>query len=226
MIVDQRNKWCILTPPKTASTTLQIVFKEPKFSAAVVGAQHCMDPPEGVKRVLATVRDPWARTVSLWRHRCLESYQRLVRDTGEDPFPLRDETRHFLAQAAKEYPFMTFMDDVDDKRLNDFFSFSLCDWLQYVTPEIIHLERLNEELKAALPDLPWDQEKLPFHNRNVLVTSNHLLVDTETTNYLAVPDPLEDLEARRRVLAWCREDFERFGYSTDYPGTEAGDGSQ
>lgn len=226
MIVDNENRWCILTPPKTASTTLNSVFGEhPELGGEVKGGQHEMDPPPGVPRILVTVRDPWTRTVSLWRHACLDRYQGLCNEASMEPFPLREETRLYLAVAVEDYPFLSYLDDVDAERLDEFFSYSLCRWLEGVNEaEPIRFENLEADLRAVLPDVPWG-EKMPYHNRNVLVTVNHPLIGTETKNYLAVPDPLEDPEARRRVLAWCGGDFTRFGYSTDYPGTEAASGS-
>lgn len=64
MLINRQAGWIIITPPKTASTTLSKTF--PQFYS---GHQHDTTiPKDFVGTIYATVRDPFARAVSLWRH--------------------------------------------------------------------------------------------------------------------------------------------------------------
>jgi hypothetical protein len=195
MVTDLAESWCILTPPKTASTTLSQLFRDPHFRAVVTPEQHLMNPPPAA-RVIVSVRDPWTRAVSLWRHRLQE---------------LGDENRSLC-------PFIQYMEDVCRSRLDDFFCFTLNRWLQHVprVDDLIRFERLEEDLRAVLPAFDWDAIRIPHENRNPVLTDNHPLRNTKWARKTTiVRNPLADPAARQLVLQWCAEDFVRFGYSTE-----------
>ena len=65
MLIDEAAGWAILTPPKTGSTSLRHHFSD-RYS----GKQHDMELPDKFRgHVYVTVRNPFARAVSLWQHR-------------------------------------------------------------------------------------------------------------------------------------------------------------
>lgn len=64
MLINVQAGWAIITPPKTASTTLSTYFSE-----FYTGQQHDTTLPPGWNgRLYVTCRNPFDRAVSLWMH--------------------------------------------------------------------------------------------------------------------------------------------------------------
>ncbi len=64
MLINRKAGWLIITPPKTASTTLSKHFAE-----CYTGYQHDHDVPADFHgKVYITCRNPFDRAVSLWMH--------------------------------------------------------------------------------------------------------------------------------------------------------------
>jgi hypothetical protein len=80
MVVNHARRWVLITPPKTGSTSLTYLFSFPPFAGecATMGEpgpnlsdQHETRIPEACAGylVIASVRNPYARAVSLYHHR-------------------------------------------------------------------------------------------------------------------------------------------------------------
>lgn len=143
MIIASNWSWCLVTPPKTASTTLIALL--PKLTSAFyTGYQHdCRAFADGCLYV--SVRSPWTRSVSLWRHK-----------VGE------------LHGQCHLYPFTEFMREVIAGRLTDFFSFTMCDWLAGEPFHgLIRLENLASGLQQLVPGYTGDVPTLNTSHVNL-----------------------------------------------------------
>ena len=72
MVINREQRWVYVGPPKTASTTLHACLQGSPFFGTVVDtvSQHDAEEPDDVNgfKVLFSIRNPYARAVSLWRH--------------------------------------------------------------------------------------------------------------------------------------------------------------
>jgi len=212
MLIASDESWCVLTPPKTASTALSHYFSaHPEFGVKTTPkAMHTMEPPEGAK-VLLIVRNPFTRATSLWRHRLGE-----LQVEGEEWY--HPET---LQVDPTKYTFLTFMDEVREQELDDFFWRTLTEWTRWVeVDQVLQFENLHADLQAALPMLDWEKISIPFRNRNPILTENHPLRQTNWGQQVKhfLPDPLKNPEAQRLVRVWAREDFGNYDYPLEYHG--------
>lgn len=142
MLINREAGWLIVTPPKTASTSLSRHFAE-----LYSGHQHDHDlPADWTGRVYVTCRNPFDRAVSLWQHR-LYDLQRVV--GGKIP------------ELAQRHGFADFL--AERPSLNEFFgpqSF----WVGNLRRDgELHTETLDADLRAA--GLLSGDEQLPRYNR-------------------------------------------------------------
>lgn len=187
MIIAPDRSWCYLGPPKTGSTTLTALLQGEPFWGQYSGHQHDMTPPEGIPVVFASVRDPWARVLSLWRHR------------QGDLARFAQATNHFVERLSLD----RFVQQVVRGELEEFFSWPLSRWLWGVSCRIVCLERLGSDLAQVLPSYNWGQISIPQLN------------PSDTPGYTTTPfeyGPTCDL-----IREWAAGDFERFGYSRETP---------
>lgn len=92
MLINREANWIILTPPKTGSTTLSKTF-----SWLYSGHQHDTTiPADFTGTIYATVRNPFGRAVSFWRHWL---WDRVRAEHVRNPTELADRTefRNFCA---------------------------------------------------------------------------------------------------------------------------------
>ncbi len=135
MIINERQRWLVITPPKTGSTTLWHLLASPEFGGHRVGHDpHDATIPEGCEghRVFMSVRDPFARAASLYRMQMTaESFSGYVE-------------RALLGRQVSRLQWAT-----------------LCDWHRgHVTP--IRLENLASDLGQLGPSGPHE---IPHENR-------------------------------------------------------------
>jgi hypothetical protein len=180
------DSWCYLGPPKTGSTTLTELLQKPPFCGRYSGAQHDMEPPRHARMVLATIRSPFTRALSLWKHRRVEL---LPPELDKD----------YVHRVRQEVSFEEFLSQLIHKELEDFYSWTLTRWLRDVPrPRTVRLEFLREDLMTALPQYDWSAVEIPRLN------------DTDRVEY---DNPLAQRHARDLVRRWAYRDFLRFPYS-------------
>jgi hypothetical protein len=187
MITAIDQSWRYLGPPKTASTLLHHVLQEPPLGGVSSRYQHDMEFLASA-RIIVSVRNPFMRAVSLWKHHCND----LCKAMG-------------IARGLEtEYPFAAFLADVRRNVLSDFETFTLCRWLKHVpyADELIHCETVDADLCRAFPSLPPDLT-LPVVNAS--------------RRLRRARPPYEDEERVRIVVDWMGDDFERFGYPLSPP---------
>lgn len=182
MIIAPDRAWCCLTPPKTGSTTLTELLVRAPFHGIYTGHQHDMDPPADVPLVLASVRNPWTRVISLWKH--------WTRDCWEEG--------QFGPRLAENTDFTRFVERMLGRELEDFFAWPLDRWLRYVLVSPLRLEYLRHDLSQHLPQYDWPTITIPRLN------------DTDLVLYTG--QPLDLPRNRELVRWWAVDDFRRFGY--------------
>lgn len=187
MIVAPNKSWCYLGPPKTGSTTLVNLLQKPPFNGIYNGFQHDMVPPDDVPFVFASIRSPWTRILSLWKHRRVELLK-----PEEDRIAI-----HQLKQ--NRLPFDKFIAQVFSKCFDNFFYRTICDWLDEGPNDDCHfvrLEHLHHDLSILLPQYNWDEVVVPRLN------------DTDRVVY--DNNPLARQSNRNLVWRWAQRDFLRF----------------
>ena len=144
MLIDAINGWAIITPPKTGSTSLRHHFVE-KYS----GKQHDTDlPPTFRGHVYVTTRNPYARAVSLWRHRL---WDRSHEEGLRGPRELTVKTG-----------FMDFLEELPS--LGEFFQ-PMSWWIRNVQEPygLLRLETLEASLRRI--GLMTEEQALPTLNK-------------------------------------------------------------
>lgn len=153
MIISSDKTWCMITPPKTASTMLhKLLILEP-ISASRTQWQHDQTVPVGA-RVIVSTRNPYTRSVSLYRHWLTSHKQREI-----------------------EYPFADFMRDILQGNLTEFFNFTQDRWLKFVKriDAMVRFEYLHKSLAIAIPQYDWEAVEIPRRNDNkIRLTSDPL----------------------------------------------------
>lgn len=153
MIISHRHRFVYLGPPKTASTTLHHWLSQPAFCdhrwEPLPDSQHSSVLPTGVEHYFkfASIRDPFDRCVSLWRH----SQSRTSLAAGDAP----------------EMTFSQFVFDWQDSA-SYFYRCSQRQLLGSVQLDaIVRFEHLEQDL-FRLPFIAAAQnlEPLPMKNRN------------------------------------------------------------
>jgi hypothetical protein len=213
MVINHQRRWIYLGPPKTGSTTLTYLLTDgddfrrsaaPRdlrvFGGMKHAGQHCMDIPRECASyfTFVSIRNPYSRAVSLWWHWNCES-RRLDRP--------RLTFDQFLVR---------LLDSQADPASNalaggDFYHFTLSRWLRWVPrlDRIIRQEQLEGDLNELNLAAPIT---LPQINRSPA----HRLGDGSLEKRGNWRDYLTS-ETASHVVAWAKDDFERFGYATEVP---------
>jgi hypothetical protein len=184
VVIDEEGRWAYLAPPKTGSTSLTRMLAAPPFRGVYSGHQHDMDVPAGSRDFLtfASVRNPYARAVSLWMHR-----RWAVAVEQGVAYPL----------LAKDCPdFGQFLDWHADGAGGDvFYAYTISDWLRHARVDaVVPLE----DVDAAVARLG-------------LTAGPFAVPVLNSTKHRPWPEFYDNGRAAR-VAAWAEEDFERFGY--------------
>lgn len=193
MITAPDKSWRYLAPPRTGSSLLHRVLQDPRVGGIPSGHQHDMEHLAGA-RIVVGIRDPFSRAVSLWRHRRFDLGRKRFAQGGSD------KRRPFT---DREYPFRQYLEERRSGRLEDFYSFSLCDWLRYIREvhDVIPQEHLWTSALRVFPELC----PMPAIRANASRAAK-----TERP-------PLADPACVELVRTWARGDFARFGYSLEPP---------
>ena len=144
MLIDEAAGWAIITPPKTGSTSLRQHFSD-RYS----GAQHDMDLPQSFRgHVYVTVRNPYARAVSLWQHRLWDR----AKEAG---LPSPD-------QLVERTSFLDFLEELPS--LSSFF-FPISWWIRKLPQPyaLLRLETIEQSLRRI--GLLLDDQVLPTLNK-------------------------------------------------------------
>jgi hypothetical protein len=189
VIICHDPKFVYYAPPKTGSKSLGRIF-EKKGWIADQGGKHDITPPPDARGYfyLITVRNPFSRYVSFWRH-----YQKKTFPEGRWP-PGQKQ----LHQDVQGMSFRDFAAKLDWSKYPDSVRLQTLTAYRDVMPwahQVIHLERFAQEVRQ-LPFLE-DDVKIPHENHRIHVPWQSLY----------------DKEAADYVVEHFREDFARFGYS-------------
>ena len=152
MVINRAKKWVYLGPPKTASTSLHQLLTAPPFAGERMSSQHEMVVPADCRDffIFASVRNPYDRAASLWRHRLHDLYraaypQQLVK------------FRTIVKELAVILPFNRFVQQMVNHHYdNPFFEWTVTEWLN-LKPDflpdyeprvdaVIHVETLAADL--------------------------------------------------------------------------------
>lgn len=137
MITDRDDKWRVVTPPKTGATTLHHILSQPPIGGVLSneGATfHDMRQHDGT--MIASVRNPLDRALSLWRHRRHE----IGREENGPPAP------------EDEYPFEAFLAELPD--LTKFYSMTQSDFLRGLRIDaLIRMERFEQDVRRLFPSV-------------------------------------------------------------------------
>lgn len=185
MITAPDGSWRYLGPPKTGTTSIHARLAEPDVGGIHYDGQnqHGMERLDGA-RIFLSVRNPFARALSLWRHR---RYELGRIKTGRPATPV----------SAGSYPFILFLLDLPD--LAPFFRWPVARWIKYVgrPDELIRLESIGEDLPRLFPQITL--ESIPTLNT--------------TARADAAGELCRDLQCERIVREWLKDDFQYGGYS-------------
>ena len=193
MITAPDKSWRYFGPPRTGGTLLHTLLQEPPINGVYSGYQHDIEPLFGARNIVS-VRNPFTRAVSLWRH-----YRYTV---GLEENGRHGVDEHIVPITEAEMPFKTFLEQMCS--MDDFYHFSLNTWLQDLRrlDHIIHMENFWPDILTAFPCLRTRPEPQPVN------TSRAALV---------FADPYRNPWCADYVRKRWKSDFERFGYPFDVP---------
>jgi hypothetical protein len=146
MIIHYARRWVYLGVPKTGSTTMHLLLSRPPFGGEDVygmgNEQHRMEIPPGCDDYLtfATVRDPIARAMSLYRQ-----FHKAHRDLpGGSSFP--------------EFVACVLHGEEHRRRYGRFFCATQAEWLRGLRVDrVLRLEHLRDDLeRLGLVDEPFE----------------------------------------------------------------------
>jgi hypothetical protein len=133
MIVNHREKWLYLGPPRTGSTTLHVTLCYPEFGGEVWGGQHEVARLPDY-RIFASASNPFRRIRSLYRY--LTQNFRGHSQTFED-------FCYELSVGGYRRPY---------NRDSAFWHWTLDEWTaDVVVDRWFHLESLDADLRAEFP---------------------------------------------------------------------------
>jgi len=197
MIINHDRRWLIITPPKTASTTLRKMFldqRNSKEACCFSGYQHDATVPAGCHdyAVFATVRNPYERAVSLWWHRMWDMCK-------EDGIGRAGNRRKFPRDILDEYPFSQFVGWITNTE-TPFFSWPCIRWFRFLPSySILRVESLSSDLRRV--NLMRAGDAVPHENR-----TNH---GPARSYYTA--------DVQDAIWRLFRDDFQAFDYPEDLP---------
>lgn len=189
MIICHDPKFVYYAPPKTGSRSLGAIFQRKGWIEGQ-GGKHDITPPPDAHGYcyLITVRNPFSRYVSFWRHyqkktfpggRCLPGQRQLFQDVQGMSF------RDFAAGL---------------------------DWSKY--PDTVRLKTLTEYDEA----MPWTHQLIRLENfapdvRRLPFLEDDIEIPHENHRIHVPWQSFYDKGAADYVVEHYREDFIRFGYS-------------
>ncbi len=148
MIIHSEKRWVVITPPKTGSTTANLLLRSPAFGGRLSwdssGWDHHNSEVPGWAsdfRRFITVRDPFARASSLYR------------------WHLREHRVYGHPEPAR--PFSGFISRCLAGEMHGIFSRLMTDYASDATP--IRLERLHDDVRTLEPDGAFN---VPHENRD------------------------------------------------------------
>lgn len=195
MVINHKMRWVFISPPKTASTTLTSLLVE-QHGGEVHAGRHCVRiPPECVDYlIIVSVRNPYTRAQSLYRHRVLQLCRQQF-DTNDPRRQLRS-----MENPRDLLEFADFVTQLQSGGVGPFYAFSLSRWLRPVprVDAVLHVESLRLDL-FALPFVNSTPE-IPHRNR----TDGLTCLDVDYTPQTA-----------RGVQEWAGADFAQFGYDLE-----------
>lgn len=197
MVINRAKRWVYLGSPKTASTSLHQLLSAPPFGGERTQSQHEMIVPEDCHDffIFASVRNPYDRAASLWRHRLHDLYRAAYPKQGQ-------LFCHVTSELAALLPFQRFVHQIVNRHYdNPFFEWTVTEWLN-LKPDflpnyeprvdaVIHVETLAADL-AALRLV--DEE---FEVPRVNVTEGQV-------------EAVYDARSRELVQRWARMDIENY----------------
>jgi len=206
MIVNEKERWVYLGPPKTASTAMHDALQKEPWNGVQLdpGNQHDMLPPDEYIDffVFGTIRSPYERAVSLFWHYLRDV--RRIRGIMEGLSTRAEWTTKPLPES--EFSFEDYMRGVIDLRLRviedpsaPFFTYTISDWLHDAMPlnAYIRQEHLVEDF-SALPFV--DGREVVFPKKNA--PGRRPWKDYQNEKTIALVDE------------WATEDFKRFPYES------------
>jgi len=202
MMVNSRERWLYISPPKTASSSLTAYFTPRGGMDIDVNDRHRVAiPPEYIDYFkFASVRNPYGRAASMWRYYILHLYRHKYADKDEwwREVP-RDKSIY------TEFPFRVYMQHIlwRSEAWIPFYRQTLTEWLHGIELDaVLHVEQLCDDLAR----LPFIDEVGNIPQLNVARHQHILRV-------------VYDAEIARLVQEWAGADFDSFGYDrTRYQG--------
>jgi hypothetical protein len=205
MIINNVERWVYLAPPKTGSTTLHVELVRAPWNGRRLdpAEQHEMRVPDFWHDflILATVRCPYCRAVSLYWHYLRDIRAIRCQAEGIDD---RDEwTKYPLPH--DEFSLERFMEMVIARHLEEFephdfpfYVFCARDWLIQAprVDVILHLENLNQEFNR-LAFVGDRRANFGKHNAPMAHPSWPRSRNTR---------------AIELINQWAAQDFEHYGY--------------
>ena len=193
MITAPDNSWRYCGPPRTGGTYLHQLLQKPPLNGIYSGHQHDASPLFG-GRVIVSVRNPFDRAVSLWRHfRYQQGLVRIGRHGNDERIVPLEEG---------ELSFRSFLERMCS--LEDFYHLSMSSWLQDLRKIdcVVHLENFWPEICKAWPQLQAVEPPMLVNTSGAASFRNAPFGDRWCVDYIC--------------KRW-RGDFERFGYSPTVP---------
>jgi hypothetical protein len=185
MVVNHRERWIYVAPPKTGSTSMVALLTDPVVGGQILGEQHGMSLPSECSRytIFGTVRNPFSRAVSLWWHRLTE----LANQVGQ---------RRVQEELIARYSLTHFLDWIEGPNATPFYAWPICGWLDQLVrlDHAVRLENLWDDLSAI--GIRLDPSHLPCLN-----ATPHKAIEVYYT-----------AELEGRVKDWAKDDFDRFAY--------------
>jgi hypothetical protein len=202
MITAPDLSWRYLGPPRTGSTLLTRILQLPPLNGVSSGGQHDCEVLYGAQMIVS-VRNPYARFLSLWKHKRYEMGVMYGR---------RGEDGQFEPISESECPFESFLAEIRGKKeeRNPLYGWTMSEWLQDVPVmhRVIRMESFEDDVRSIFPALFRPQAGAGF---DTLPTENtSAAVKCALSPYLE-PDNVA------AVREWAGLDFLRFGYSPAVP---------
>lgn len=203
MIINYEKKWIYIGPPKTGSTAISFLLTDGKYNpnkeiftlknnnnffGISDGGQHTPWPPNKINDeykdyfVFISVRNPFSRIVSLWRHW----------NSGKN----LQETNIKKNIGLDEFLIMIIENKIDNG--NGFFTKTITDWVfnynYFIKQENIKKDLLNLNIHKYDFDIPFI---------NKAMFSNKIKIDWKTVHNQNTID---------LTIKWAKKDFENFEY--------------
>lgn len=159
MIISHRYKFILITPPKTASTSLHAFLSQKPFCgepwSPAAGDQHFAAIPGGCEgyEVITCWRHPLDREVSLWGHSQSKASKKAE---GHGEFSFEHFVREWQPSAGR------------------FYAGSQKEWLNGIEPStVVRFTHLHQDLMQLRPVKEAGREGFPLRPIKILNRSKH-----------------------------------------------------